>query len=154
MDCPLALSYFQIMIIFSFWWNLISSTYGINLKRKILHRLWYVVGKSDIMVSGVVALCSAMAGYQCSMPPSSGLWARKSGVQVLAGAGNFSLHHHIQTSSRAHPASYPMDNKGSFSGVKQLGSETDYSPLPSTEVKNMWSYTSTPLLCINGMVLI
>jgi len=26
----------------------------------------------------------------------------------VVGAGNFSLHHHVQTSFGAHPASYPM----------------------------------------------
>jgi hypothetical protein len=39
-------------------------------------------------------------------------------VQDLAGAGNFSLHHHVQTSSGVHPASYPMGNRGSFPGGK------------------------------------
>jgi hypothetical protein len=29
-------------------------------------------------------------------------------------------------------------------GVKQLGCEADHSPLSSAEVKNVWSYTSTP----------
>jgi hypothetical protein len=37
-------------------------------------------------------------------------------VQFLTGAGNFSLHHCIQNSSRAHPASYPLGIKGSFPG--------------------------------------
>jgi hypothetical protein len=39
-------------------------------------------------------------------------------VQFLAGAGNFSLHHCIQNGSEAHPASYPMGTRGSFSGGK------------------------------------
>jgi hypothetical protein len=34
------------------------------------------------------------------------------------GAGNFSLHHHIQNGSGAHPASYPMGTRGSFPGGK------------------------------------
>jgi len=38
-------------------------------------------------------------------------------------------------------------------GVKQLGHEANHS-LPSiSEVKNAWSYTSTPPLCLHGMVL-
>jgi hypothetical protein len=32
------------------------------------------------------------------------------------GAGNFSLHHRVQTGSEAHPASYPVGNRGSFPG--------------------------------------
>jgi hypothetical protein len=33
-------------------------------------------------------------------------------VRFLAGAGNFSLHHHIQTGSGIHPASYPLGTRG------------------------------------------
>jgi hypothetical protein len=46
---------------------------------------------------------------------------RKLSVQKYYGAGiagNFSLHHHIQTSHRTHPASYPMDTEGYFPGDK------------------------------------
>jgi hypothetical protein len=31
---------------------------------------------------------------------------------VPAGGGNFSLHHRVQTGSRAHPTSYPRDTRG------------------------------------------
>jgi hypothetical protein len=47
---------------------------------------------------------------------STGLWAGWLGVQVPIGVRNFSLHCHIQTSSGAHPASYPMCIGGSFPG--------------------------------------
>jgi hypothetical protein len=39
-------------------------------------------------------------------------------VSFLAGARNFSLHHHIQNGSGAHPVSYPMGTRGSFLGDK------------------------------------
>jgi hypothetical protein len=39
-------------------------------------------------------------------------------VQFPVGAGNFSLHHHVQNSSVAHSASYPMGTRGSFPGSK------------------------------------
>jgi hypothetical protein len=42
-------------------------------------------------------------------------------IQFLAGAGNFSLHHHVQNGSGAHPASYPMGTRGSFPGGKAAG---------------------------------
>jgi hypothetical protein len=42
-------------------------------------------------------------------------------VRVPAGAGNFSLHHRIQTGSGAHPDSYPMGTRGSFPGGKAAG---------------------------------
>jgi hypothetical protein len=38
-------------------------------------------------------------------------------------------------------------------GVKQLGHEADHSPTYSAEIKNAWSYTSTPPICLHGMVL-
>jgi hypothetical protein len=47
-----------------------------------------------------------------------GLDARGSRVRFPAGAGNFSLHHYVQNGSGAHPASYPMGTRGSFSGRK------------------------------------
>jgi hypothetical protein len=75
---------------------------------------------------------------------SAGLRARWSGVRVPAGAGNFSLHHCVQTCSGAHPASYPMGTRGSFPVVKRPGREADYLPPYSAEVKKLWSYTSTP----------
>jgi hypothetical protein len=61
--------------------------------------------------------------------------------------GIFSLHNHIQTVSGAHPASYPMETGDSS------GHDGDYSPPSSEEVKNVWSYTSTPPICLHSMVL-
>jgi hypothetical protein len=77
---------------------------------------------------------------------SAGLRAGWSVVRVPAGTGNFSLHHRVHTGSGAHPASYPMGNRGSFpgEGVKRLEHEADHSPPSSSKVKNEWSYTSTP----------
>jgi hypothetical protein len=46
---------------------------------------------------------------------------RGSRVRFPAETGNFSLHHHIQNGSGAHPASYPMGNKGSFPVGKAAG---------------------------------
>jgi hypothetical protein len=46
---------------------------------------------------------------------------RGSKFRFPAGAGNFSLHHRVQYGSAAHPASYPMDNRGSFLGGKAAG---------------------------------
>jgi hypothetical protein len=38
-------------------------------------------------------------------------------------------------------------------GIKRDGSETDHSPPSSAEVNNAWSYTSTPPIRLNGVVL-
>jgi hypothetical protein len=70
-----------------------------------------------------------------------------------AGAGNFSLHYRVQNGSEAHPASYQMGTGGSFPGVKAEGREADHSPPSSAEVKNAWSYTSTPLTRLHDVVL-
>jgi hypothetical protein len=40
---------------------------------------------------------------------------------------------------------------GFFAGVKHLGYEVDRSPPFSAEVKNEWSYISTPHICLHGM---
>jgi len=38
-------------------------------------------------------------------------------------------------------------------GLKQLGHEADHSPPSSANVKNVWGHTSTPPICLHGMVL-
>jgi hypothetical protein len=65
-------------------------------------------------------------------------------VRFPAGTGNFSLHHRVQNGSGTHPASSPMGTKGSFPEGKAAGREADHSPPSRAEVKNAWSYTSTP----------
>jgi hypothetical protein len=42
-------------------------------------------------------------------------------VQFPAGAGNFSLHHHAQNGSGAHPASYPIGTRDSSPVGKAAG---------------------------------
>jgi hypothetical protein len=64
-----------------------------------------------------------------------GLDDRGSWVPFPVGAGNFSLHHRVQTGSGVHPASYLMGTTGSFPGVKQPGREAEHSPPSSAEVK-------------------
>jgi hypothetical protein len=39
-------------------------------------------------------------------------------VRFPAGAENFSLHNRVRNGSVAHPASYPMGTRGSFTGGK------------------------------------
>jgi hypothetical protein len=43
------------------------------------------------------------------------------GVRFLMVARDFSVHHRVQTSSGAYPASYPVDTGGSFPGGKASG---------------------------------
>jgi hypothetical protein len=72
---------------------------------------------------------------------------------MSAGAGNFSLHHRVQKSSEAHPASYPMVKGVLFLGLKRPVREADHSPPSSAEVKNAWNYTSTLPISLHGVVL-
>jgi len=43
------------------------------------------------------------------------------GVRVPTGAGNFSLHHRVQTGSGVHPTSYSMGTGGAFLGDEAAG---------------------------------
>jgi hypothetical protein len=59
------------------------------------------------------------------------------GVEFLAEPRDSSLFHSIQTSSGAHPDSYPITIKGALSsGVKLLGHGADKLSPHSTHVKN------------------
>jgi hypothetical protein len=52
---------------------------------------------------------------------SAGLWDVWLGIWVPTWAGNFSLHHCIQTGSWTQPTSYPMGTRDSFPGGKATG---------------------------------
>jgi hypothetical protein len=60
------------------------------------------------------------------------------------GAGNSSLHHRIQNGSGAHPPPLQWIPGALSLGVKRPGREVDHLPSSSAEVKNAWSYNSTP----------
>jgi hypothetical protein len=81
-----------------------------------------------------------------------GLDDRSSRVRFPAGAGNFLI-----TASRTAlgPTQPPIQwVPGALSlGVKRPGREADHSPPTSAEVKNAWSYTSTPTIRFHGIVL-
>jgi hypothetical protein len=51
-------------------------------------------------------------------------------------------------------ASYPMGTRDCFPGVKRPGREADHSPPYSAEVKNAWSYTSTPQYVFKAWCLV
>jgi hypothetical protein len=56
-------------------------------------------------------------------------------------------------SKRSRPYGPPIlssMNLGSFRGVQRPGHETDHSSPSSVEVRNEWSYTSTPPVCLKG----
>jgi hypothetical protein len=52
----------------------------------------------------------------------------------------------------AHSASYSMGTGSITPGVNRPELKADHSPPSSSEVKNKWSYTSTPPVGLNGVV--
>jgi hypothetical protein len=76
------------------------------------------------------------------------------GVRVPAGAGNFSLHHHVHTGSEAHPASYPGDTRALSFGVKRPGVKlNEHSPPSSAQVKECVDLSLHSPVPLNGVVL-
>jgi len=55
---------------------------------------------------------------------------------VIWGVANFSLHRRFQTGSGAHPASHPVDTRGSSLWVKRPMREADHSSPSTAEIKN------------------
>jgi hypothetical protein len=64
-----------------------------------------------------------------------GLDDRGSRVRFPVGAGNFSLHHRVQSGSGAYPAPIQWVPGTLSLGVKRPGREADNSPPSSAEVK-------------------
>jgi hypothetical protein len=65
------------------------------------------------------------------------------GFDSWQGKGFFSLCHCVQTDFAAHVAFYTVRTGDSFPGDRP-GREANHSPSSSAEIKNAWSYTSTP----------
>jgi hypothetical protein len=84
---------------------------------------------------------------------SAGLRAEKSGFEFRQGLGIFLL----TTANRQvlRPTQSPIQRvTGALSlGVKWSGCEDDHSPPSSAEVRNAWSYISSPPIRLYGVVL-
>jgi hypothetical protein len=81
------------------------------------------------------------------------LRARRPGFGSRLGQGIF-LRHRVQIGSEAHPAPYSMHTGVFSTGVKWLRRKADHSPPPSAEVKNAWSYTSTPSTRLHALYFV
>jgi hypothetical protein len=68
---------------------------------------------------------------------------RMIGVRFLPEAGNFSLHHRVQTGSGVHSAAYTTGTGGFSLWVKQPGREADHSPPSSAEVVELYVHSSS-----------
>jgi hypothetical protein len=65
------------------------------------------------------------------------------GRSLIPSRGKISLLIFVQTSSRAHAASYKMETVHYFPGLERPGCVAEHSP-PGLVVKKTWVYTSTP----------
>jgi hypothetical protein len=101
-------------------YNFCSWYIGIKITTLITKDIWVATWSR---VTQIIILTVTVESRDSSVGTvlGYGLDNQGSRVQFLVGAGNFSLHHHVQNSSGAHPASYPMGTRGSFPGGKAAG---------------------------------
>jgi hypothetical protein len=117
-------------------WYLKIINYSLRILMNWIIILYWLLEccKSDIkpISKKLIIMCSCghsnSQGSSVSIVTSYGIDNQGSRVQFLVGAGNFSLCHCVQTSSGAHPASYPMGTWGSF---------------PRGKVARVWSWPLT-----------
>jgi hypothetical protein len=83
-----------------------------NLEGRGRKRSWVIIRYHPNIQS-----CDSSVG----MALGYGLDDRNSTVRFPERADNFLLHHRVQNGSGAHPASYPMGNRGSFLAGKAAG---------------------------------
>jgi hypothetical protein len=72
-------------------------------------------------------------------------------MESPTGSRYFSFLLKSQTGPGAHPASYSVGAVDSSLETKRQGYEVDQSPPTSVEVKNEWSFTTTPPTCLHGV---
>jgi hypothetical protein len=103
-------------------------------RRTLLHVVSYY-SWVDICTSHIKQICvskiskcvrkKVIISYSCDssvgVVTGYGMDDRMVGVRFLAVAGNFSIHHRVQTGSGAQPASYTMGSGSSFPGSKAAG---------------------------------
>jgi hypothetical protein len=75
----------------------------------------------------------------------AGLRTERSGFKFWQGHEILSVFQNVHAGSEVHPLSYSMGTETSFSGRNRPWLETDHPAPPHAEVKNEWSYTSTPV---------
>jgi hypothetical protein len=77
--------------------------------------------------------------------------AGRSRVRIPVRARDFPLPQNVQTGPGAHSASYSVDTRLLSRWVNRPGRKLGHSRPSSAEVKNEWSYTSTPPLRLHGV---
>jgi hypothetical protein len=103
-----------------------------------------------ILIKDPVWMCIIVTIQQlkCLLCVNFHIWTLSSwttGVQFSAGAMmEFFSSPPLPYWLWVHPASCPRGTRDFYPGIKRPGRKADYSPPVSAEVKNAWSYTSTP----------
>jgi len=75
----------------------------------------------------------------------------RSGIRIPASARDFCLLENVQTGSGAYPASCSVGTVAVCPEVARPEREVSDSPTPTAEVKNLWNWTSTLLVCLYAM---
>jgi len=102
-----------------------------------------------ILVFARISLRFCVPRYPCS----AGLQAGWSWVRVSEGAGNFFSPQPRTDRLWGPPSLLSGGSQGLSLDVRQPVHETDQSPASIAEVKNAWSYTSTPPVRLNCVML-
>ena len=135
---------------------LISLMHGLNMKiRQVFER--FILAVIVTLATSVGSKSKAFLAQYSSLRRKSvqGLNNRLGEWEIVfpftAGVRDFCLIESVQPRLRStQPVSQCVP--GAFSSpVKLLKREADHSPQSSTHVKNEWSYTSTPLICLHGV---
>jgi hypothetical protein len=77
--------------------------------------------------------------------------ARQPGVRIPAESRKLTLLQNVQIGCRAYPASYLMNIRGFPPELKQPGCDVDHSPPSIAGLKNEWSHSSNPSICLQGV---
>jgi len=74
-----------------------------------------------------------------------------SGFRLPSETINLAPLQNVRSGSEVRPVSYSARTAGFIPGLHRSGCEISHSAPPPAEVKNEWSPTSTPLMCLNGV---
>jgi hypothetical protein len=107
-----------------------------NESKVLLHVYTHIGSNKYYFINTVV---SHFVGFNCRRGLTVGLF--------------FSLRHRLRTGFGGHSAYCTIGTGALILRLKRQGREADHSPPSSAEVKNAWSYTSTPPIRLHGVVL-
>jgi hypothetical protein len=96
--------------------------------------------------------CSSFVLFICWLSVGYGLNSQSS-IPIRSNEGIFFSLQLCQDWLWGLPTLLSSGTRGFFPGVKGLGCEADHLPPSRAKIKNSWSYTSTHLIHLYGMML-